>query len=595
MAQLKPLPKLIIFGVLVVGGVYGVKQAMYAGLIPRPNALKTLVPVKTEVLQADVLTTDASSIKAIELPKAAVTSKGGAETRMLVWAWNAQMGAMFANGGPVTTQGSLMEAQGVKLRYTRQDKPDLMQDDLVKFAMALEKGETNPSSGAHFVSIMGDGAAAFLQGIYPRLEKLGPDYTPEVINGIGYSRGEDQFLGLPEWKDNPQAARGALIAGVLRDGDWNIAMRWAQINDIPNNPDDKVYDPKALNWVSTDTYTEASEKYIGNYCEDLPIKGGKKDDTAHVCVNGVVTWTPGDVTVADQKGGLVTLLSTGTALFQMPDTIIGIKKWNAANADKVAGMLAAFGQGADQIRANPLAFRKASEISAAVYKEQSPAYWAMYYKGVTKKDKQGLTISLGGSYSSNLADSMQLFGLSGGPNLFKATYEAWGNVDIQQYPNIMKTYPATSKILNTRYLQMALGRQGEAPTAPAETLTYDSTAPMQEVVGKRAYSILYKTGSAEILPQSFAALDGIASDLETSNTIAILNGYTDSTGNATSNIALSGARAEAVKHYLTAKGGRSIPSARIKTVPHGQDDPVADNSTEAGRAKNRRVEIVLGK
>ncbi len=77
--------------------------------------------------------------------------------------------------------------------------------------------------------------------------------------------------------------------------------------------------------------------------------------------------------------------------------------------------------------------------------------------------------------------------------------------------------------------------------------------------------------------------------------MVVLHGHTDATGTPSGNMALSGARAEAVKHYLMTKGGRSIPESRIKTVAHGQEEPVADNSTEAGRSKNRRVEIVLGR
>lgn len=594
MGKMKPLPKLIIFALLVAGLVFGFKHAMYLGLIPRPDALKTLVPIKTELVRAEVLAHD-SNVKIAPLPKQIMSSAvTGPEIRYLLWAWNAQMGAMFANGGPVTTQNSLVEKQGVKVHFIRQDAPDQMQNELLAFANALDKGETDPSAGAHFAAIMGDGAAAFLQALNSKLEKLGPDYIAEVVGSVGYSRREDKFMGLPAWKSNPQAAKGALIAGVLRDGDWNLAMRWAQINDIPNNPDDKTYDPQALNWVSTDTYIDASQKYISNYCEDRPLKGSPRE-TKHVCVNGVVTWTPGDVMVADKRGGLASLMDTGSAIFQMPNTIIGIKKWDAANADKVAGMLAAFGQGADQVRANPDAFQRAAEISAAVYKEETPAYWATYYKGVTKKDVQGVTVELGGSYASNLADAMQLFGLSGGPNLFKATYETWGKVVVQQYPNIMTTFPPTEKILNTRYLQMALGRQGDAGVATAEPLTYSSTASMSQVIGKRAYSITFKTGSAEILPASFPTLESIGNDLLTSNTIAIVHGHTDTTGTPAGNIALSEARAGSVKRWLMAKGGRAIPAERIRTVGHGQDEPVADNATEAGRAQNRRVEIVLGR
>ncbi|MEK7255871.1 MAG: OmpA family protein, partial [Bacteroidota bacterium] len=65
----------------------------------------------------------------------------------------------------------------------------------------------------------------------------------------------------------------------------------------------------------------------------------------------------------------------------------------------------------------------------------------------------------------------------------------------------------------------------------------------------------------------------------------------DNVGNPSENISLSRARAEAVKTFLMQKG---IPGNRFQKVDgKGQEDPVADNKTEAGRARNRRVVITL--
>jgi OmpA-OmpF porin, OOP family len=68
-----------------------------------------------------------------------------------------------------------------------------------------------------------------------------------------------------------------------------------------------------------------------------------------------------------------------------------------------------------------------------------------------------------------------------------------------------------------------------------------------------------------------------------------LAGHTDNTGTADNNYSLSRARAEAVRAYLLQKG---IPAARFQKMEgKGQDEPVADNNSAAGKAENRRVVV----
>lgn len=589
---LKQGPKRALMLIGVVAALYGYKEAAYYGWVPRPDKLKSIVPLKVETVDAEVIAAKAD-VKALPLPSSSPSSIAGLVVRFQIWAWNANIAALFSNGGPSTTKGSLMEQNGVKVRFERQDDSGVMRDQQIAFAEEYCPTGSEPSKGVHFVDIMGDGAAQYLGPANDKLKAYGSDCQLEVVGSFGYSRREDKFMGLPEWKANPQSARGALIAGVLRDGDWNLAMRWANENNIPNNPDDRVYDPSALNWVNTDTYIDAAQKYIAGFCEDLPVKN-KPSEKAHVCANGVVTWTPGDVMVAEKKGGLVSLMDTGSAIFQMPCVVVGNKKWDAAHPDVVAGIMAAAGEGADQIRANPAAFKRAGEVSTAVYKEQTADYWMRYFKGVTQKDAQGLEIDLGGSAVSNLADMYQLFGLSGGPNLFKATYETFGAIVVQQYPNLFKSYPPTASIQNTRYLQMAVAKSENVEKGKAERVTY-SAAPIKDIIGRRDYSINFDTGQATIRPDSYSTLDGIVADLVTSNLKAIVVGHTDSTGSPDKNVELSAARAASVKAYFRRKGAGSVPDQRIVTRGAGQQEPVASNGTAEGRAANRRVAITLGR
>ena len=105
-------------------------------------------------------------------------------------------------------------------------------------------------------------------------------------------------------------------------------------------------------------------------------------------------------------------------------------------------------------------------------------------------------------------------------------------------------------------------------------------------------TIEFETGSATLTPQGKAILDQMAAVLAkmTNNTIDII-GHTDNAGNRTSNIALSQARADAVKGYLVSRG---IPSQQLLTTGVGPDQPIASNDTNDGRARNRRIEFRAG-
>ena len=79
-----------------------------------------------------------------------------------------------------------------------------------------------------------------------------------------------------------------------------------------------------------------------------------------------------------------------------------------------------------------------------------------------------------------------------------------------------------------------------------------------------------------------------------SGTTVEIHGHTDNQGNPDSNMKLSEDRAFAVKAWLEKNAPANFPEGRVKVFAHGQTNPLTSNSTPAGQAKNRRVEIVLG-
>src|SRR5947208_2264130 len=86
---------------------------------------------------------------------------GAPEVRINFWAWNAQMGCLYANGGPVTTENSLMAKQGIRVNIERQDDNNQLMAQLTALSKAMHDGQNDPTAGVHFVGIMGDGAGAF--------------------------------------------------------------------------------------------------------------------------------------------------------------------------------------------------------------------------------------------------------------------------------------------------------------------------------------------------------------------------------------------------------------------------------------------------
>jgi len=119
------------------------------------------------------------------------------------------------------------------------------------------------------------------------------------------------------------------------------------------------------------------------------------------------------------------------------------------------------------------------------------------------------------------------------------------------------------------------------------------TEEVQKELNEYAKTINFETGKTTITKDSEESLEAIISILdEYPNAKFTVEGHTDSVGSDQNNMRLSEARALSVKSYLVNNG---VDEFRLSSAGFGEERPIADNSTRAGRAENRRVEINLKK
>jgi outer membrane protein OmpA-like peptidoglycan-associated protein len=568
--------------------------AIFAGKIlwwdKRPQEAKVSQEIGRVALPDAPEASLAGSASVVPLPSEEQSVNGGTRIIWKIMAWNSQFPLMYANGGALTTKGSLLDKAKLQVELQRQDDCFKSIADIVKFAQDYK---ANPETPGVFASFMGDGMPAFFAALSKELEPLGPEYQPIAFYAMGKSYGEDQLMGPIDWKKDPKSALGKTVACVLRDGDMNILLKWAGDNNLRVNPDETTYDKDAINIIAASDFLDAGNKYIAGYKENRKVvKDGKKiSEEVTVGVDAVATWTPGDVNIAKQKGGLVTIANTKQYASQMPNITITIKKFAYDHRTDIENLIMSLSQAGDQVRSFNEAKAFAAKISAKVYNEQNGDYWLKYYNGITEKDVQGLDVALGGSMAFNLQDAANTFGLGkDGIDRYKIVYNTFGDILSKMYPEYMATYPPYAQVVDKSFLQSVIVNHGELMEGKALQVTYSNEITSE--VSSKSYQIQFETGSAIIKPESYKLLDEILQSSVVAEGLKVgVYGHTDNTGSADANQKLSEDRANSVKSYLISKG---LASERIESKGFGPAKPIGNNATATGRAQNRRVQIVLG-
>jgi NitT/TauT family transport system substrate-binding protein len=286
-------------------------------------------------------------------------------------------------------------------------------------------------------------------------------------------------------------------------------------------------------------------------------------------VDAAVTWEPdlsGSVSARADEAHV--LVSTTAATHVIADTLVARQQLIDEAPDTVRDFVAGWFDGIDMMKENP---EGANHMVGNALK-------------LAPEDVSGM---LSGLKLTPYADNAQFYGLAGPKayfhTLFNSAFIIWRKKGVV-------TKVVDAKDWQDARFVAALGERFREQKVEESFVFKDKPTVQDRAIVNKSLSIHFTTGSDEIMPGSYFTLDSLGETmLAFGNTYLRVEGNTDSRGEAAANKTLSQRRAEAVKRYLTKSFG--LPEERFVTIGHGENNPVATNESEDGRALNRRTDI----
>ena len=214
----------------------------------------------------------------------------------------------------------------------------------------------------------------------------------------------------------------------------------------------------------------------------------------------------------------------------------------------------------------------AQECNKNVYSEDEAIKLSTYGKNLEKSILE-----------KNPADTALIAKLQGDYSTDLCGYTDESVIKISNYLKELEKLDSINKIVKEDIKPIEFAKIEEEPVRPKEVAPVTPSL-VPEV--KAVETLLFAPNSAQIKPSKFAVLvTQLKSD---KNATVTIDGYADADASDEYNLKLSQKRANSVKAYLISKG---INSSRITINAYGEKNPIADNETPEGKAKNRRVVI----
>jgi NitT/TauT family transport system substrate-binding protein len=287
-------------------------------------------------------------------------------------------------------------------------------------------------------------------------------------------------------------------------------------------------------------------------------------------VDAAVTWEPDLSAAVTARGDEAhVLVSTMAATNIIADTLVARQQLIDDAPGTVRDFVQGWFEGIEMVKRDPA------------------SSYALVGKAL-KLDADTVSGMLSGLKLTPYADNAQFYGLTGGKphfeTLFDTAFIIWRKKGLVTRPVEAKDW------VDTRFISALAsaypGQKVEEPKLAARPASSQDRA----IINKQI-QIHFTPGSDEIMAGSYFVLDALGETMTSfGNTYLRVEGNTDSTGSPIANMTLSERRALAVKNYVL-KNFPNIQASRFQTIGRGQANPVADNTTEAGRQLNRRTDI----
>jgi len=287
-------------------------------------------------------------------------------------------------------------------------------------------------------------------------------------------------------------------------------------------------------------------------------------------VDAAVTWEPDLSAAVTARGDEAHILvSTTAATNIIADTLVARQQLIDDAPGTVRDFVQGWFEGIEMIKRDPA------------------SSYALVGRAL-KLDADTVSGMLSGLKLTPYADNAQFYGLTGGKahfeTLFDTAFIIWRKKGLVTRPVAAKDW------VDTRFISaLASAYPGQKVEEPR--LAARPVKPQDRAIINKQIQIHFTPGSDEIMPGSYFVLDALGETMTSfGNTYLRVEGNTDSTGSPTANMTLSERRALAVKNYVL-KNFPNIQAVRFQTIGRGAANPVADNTTEAGRQLNRRTDI----